>query len=84
MNLLECVLRFSRGNAEKFGKPVIGHLQPGAVIKISLIEAETAVILQIDQVIENNLGKARFAIGCEPHDLVFDGIDPEAREISER
>jgi hypothetical protein len=84
MDLLEPVFRSPRRNPEQRSKAVIRHAQPGAVIEVLLIKTKAAVILQIDQMVENGLGEARLAIGGEPHDLVFAGIDPKSGEIGER
>src|SRR5437899_401975 len=48
VDLLEPIVRFSHWYAEQFGKALVGHRQPRAIIKIPLIEPEAAVVLQID------------------------------------
>ena len=67
--------------AEQLGKAFVGHGEAGAIIEIGEIEAERAVRLQIDQVVEDELCVFRLAIGREPHHLVFAGVDLEAGVI---
>ena len=71
----------ARRHPEQCGKPLVGHAQPGAVVEILLIQAKAAVVLQIDQMIEDRLREARLAVGGEPHDLVLARIDAKAGEI---
>ena len=77
-------LGVTRRPAEQIVKPLVGHPEPGAVVEIALVEAEAAVGLQIDQVVEDSLGKARLAIRGEAHHLVFARIDFEPGVVGER
>ncbi len=69
--------------AEQRVEPAVGHGQAGAIIEIVEIEPETAVILEVDEMIEDRLRIFRLAIGREPHHLVLAGIDLEAGVVGE-
>ena len=75
--------RIARRRAEQRVEALVRHRQPGAVIEIVEIEAERSVRLEIDQIVANLLHVARLAIGREPHQLVFAGIDLEAGVVGE-
>ena len=63
--------------AEQPLEPLVDHGQAGAIVKIVEIEAKCAVVLDIDQMPLDGVGKARRAIGRQAHQLVLAGIDLE-------
>ena len=48
-----------------------------------MVQPERAVGLEVDQVVEDQLGVLRLAVGREPHHLVFAGVDLEAGVVGE-
>ncbi len=74
-------LRRARRRAEQVGEPFIGHGQTGGVVEIVHVQAEGAVRLQVDQLVEDQVDVLRLAVGRQPHQLVFAGIHPEAGVI---
>ena len=60
-----------------------GHRQPLAVVEVRHVHAERAVVLQVDQVLEDQVGVLRLAVGGQAHELVFAGVDLEAGVVGE-
>ncbi len=73
-----------RWTAEHLMELRAGHGQARAVIEVGLVEPEGAVRLQVDQVVENPVDISWLAVGGQPHQLVFAGIDLEAGVIGKR
>ena len=65
-------------------EPVVRHAQAGAIVEIGLIEPESAVGLEINDVVKNQLCEFRFAVGSKAHHLVFSGIHLEPGIVGER
>ena len=81
MDRLDPFFGSPRRHPKQARKALVCHPQAGAIVEIVLIELEAAVRLQIDQVVEDGLCEPRLPIRGKPHDFVFAGIDPKAREI---
>ena len=71
-----------RRRARRSAAPVI--VRPGAVVEVLHVQAERAVVLEVDQLLEDEVGVARLAVGREAHQLVLAGVDLEAGEVGER
>ena len=73
IHFLLCDFRFTlaRGTTKKFVEPPIGHGQTGSVVEVTHIQAKSAVFLQVQQVVENQINIPRLSIGCQAHQLVF-------------
>ena len=69
--------------AEQRGELVVRHAQAGAIVEVGLVEAEGAVFLEVDDVVQDRVLELRLAVGRQAHHLVFAGIDLEARVIGE-
>ena len=82
--LVEQFFRLARRPAEQRIELVVGHAQAGAIVEIGLVQPERAVGLEVDQVVEDELGVFRLAVGRESHHLVFARIDLEAGVVGER
>ena len=54
------------------------HGQPLRVVEVRHVHPERAVLLHVDQVVENHVAVFRLAVRSEPHDLVLPLIDLEA------
>jgi hypothetical protein len=76
-------LRRPRRAAEEGGEAVVGHHQAVEVAEVVHVEAEGAVLAQVDQLAADGVGEARLAVGREPHQLVLAGVDLEAGEVGE-
>ena len=59
-------------------KLFVGHGGAAEKIKKGEVQPERAVGLHLNQVIVNGLCEFRLAIGRQPHEFVFAGIDAEA------
>ena len=77
-------LRRPRRTAKELGKAPVGHGQPLAVVEIIHVEPDAAVRFKIDEMLEDQIAIDRFAIGGEPHQLVFAAVDLEAAVVGER
>ena len=60
-----------------------GHRQAGDVVEITGVEFEGAVVLEVEEIVEDTVDVFALAIGGQSHQLVFAGVDLEAREIRE-
>ena len=76
-------LGLARRPAEQRVEPLVRHGQAGAIVEIVEVEPERAVGLQVDQIVVDQLGVFRLAVGREAHHLVLAGIDLEAGVIGE-
>ena len=72
------------GPAEQRREALVRHGEAAHVVEVTLVEAEAAIVLQVDEAFENDLGEARSAIRRKPHQLVLAGIDLESRVVGER
>ena len=77
------VFRSTRRTAEQIVERCVGHPQAGAVIEVAEVEPEGAVRLDVDQLVQDQLGVFRLAIGGQPHDLVLAGIHLESEIVSQ-
>ena len=87
ISISRCVSSFSGdlgGRAEQLVELGVRHAQAGAVLEVREIEMEGAVRLDLDQVVADQLGVFRLAVGREPHHLVLAGIDLEPEIVGER
>ena len=73
--------RLARRAAEKGIELRVGHREPGRIVEVTHIQAEGAVVLQIQQLIENQIGVLGLAVGRESHELVLTGVDLETGEV---
>lgn len=71
MALFEHLLGLARGRAKKLIELRIGHRECGAISEVIEIEAEGAILLHVNELVEHELGIFRLAIGCEAHHFVF-------------
>src|SRR5262249_9654339 len=60
------------------------HSQSCRVVKIALIKPKGAVFLDVNQVVENQVGVLGFAVGRKAHDLVLARIHFEPGIVCER
>ena len=63
--------------AEELGEALPDHAEARAIVEVALVQPETAVLLEIDHVLEDRRCKARLAIGREAHDLVLSRVHLE-------
>ena len=56
---VEPLLGFARRTAEQGSNAGVGHRQPGAVVEIAQVEPEGAVLLDVDQMVEDQLARYR-------------------------
>ena len=77
-------LGLTRRPAEQRVEALVGHRQAGHVVEIFGVEAERAVGLEVDQMVEDRAGVARLAIRREAHQLVLARVHLEAGVIGER
>lgn len=61
-----------------------GHAFAVQVAEVLETEAEGAVFAQIDELLQDEVAVTRLAVGGEPHELVFAGVDAEAAVMGER
>ena len=61
----------------------VGHRQALAVVEIVHVQPETAVGLEVDQVLRGSVPVDRPAVGRQAHQLVFAAVDLEAAVVSE-
>ncbi len=73
----------ARRGAEQRIEARVGHRQPGAVVEVVQIQPETAVVLDVDELLLDELEILRLAVGGEPHHLVFARVDLEAGVVGE-
>ena len=71
MLLRQQLLGAACGAAEQRVEAVVRHPQSRAVVEVLLVEPEAAVFLEVDQVLEDDVGVPRLAVGRESHDLVL-------------
>ena len=81
--LRQRLVRLARRPAEQRVELAVGHRQPGAVGETVEIQAERAVRLEINQVIENGPEVLRLAVGRQAHHLVLAGVHLEAGVVGE-
>ena len=84
MLLAKLRFRGTRRHPEELGKAITRHAEAGAVVEVFLVEAEGAIRLYVDDVIEDGLLPARRTIRSQAHELVLTGVHPETHLISER
>ena len=65
-------------DAEHIGELVVRHAEASAIVEVGLVEAEGAVLLEVDDLVEDQVLEPRLAVGREAHDLVFTRVDLEA------
>src|SRR3984885_11200814 len=82
--LRERLLGIAGGSAEQVVEFPIGHPQPDAVVEVTQIEAETAVLFKVNQIFENPIAIYGRAVRRQSHDLVLAGIYLEPGVIGER
>ena len=78
-NWVSSSVRLPRRLAEQRGELVVGHAQAGAVVEIALVQPEAAVVVEVDELVQDQRRVFGLAIGREPHHLVLAGIHLEAR-----
>ena len=78
------LLGLARLAAEQLAELLVRHAQAGAVVEVLLVEAEGAVLLEVDDLVEDQVLELRLAIGRQAHDLVLAGVDLEAGVVGER
>ena len=81
--LRERALGVARRAAEQLVELARGHGEAGRVVEVALVEPERAVVLQVDQMLEDQVGVLGLAVGREAHHLVFAGVDLEAGVVGE-
>ena len=73
----------ARRDGEELGEAGVGHRLAVEIAEVVEVEAEGTVGAEIEQVLENQIDEARFAVGREAHELVFARVDAEAAVVSE-
>ncbi len=73
-----------RRAAEHVVEAAVGHAQRGQVAEVLPVDRERAVVVEVDQVVEDGVHVAGLAVGGEAHQLVLAGVDPEAAVVGER
>lgn len=81
--LADRVFAAARLAAEQLVKPIVGHPQSGAIVEVALIDAESAVGLEVDEMVEDELSVFGFAVRGEAHHLVFTVVDLETEIVGE-
>ncbi len=81
--LREELVGTARRAAEQLVEARVGHPQAGAIVEVALVEAEAAVGLEVDQMVEDLLAVARYAVRREAHQLVLAGIHLEPGVVRE-
>src|SRR5262249_61062226 len=74
----------ARRRAEKAVKFVVGHGQASAIIEIVHVEAEGAVRLEVEEMIEEEVDVLGLAVGSKAHHLVLARVHLEAEMIGQR
>ena len=82
--LRQLALCLPRRTAEEAMEAVIGHGETLAVIEVTHVEVKRPIVFEIDEMLADQVGKTRLAVGREAHEFVFAGIDAEAAVVSER
>src|SRR5262245_66665569 len=65
----------ARPLSEQVREGVVRHRQPDAVVEVFHVEMKCAVVLKIDELVENEVAVLRLPVRREPHHLVLAGID---------
>ena len=71
------------GPPNSCGELLVRHAQAGAIVEVALVEAEGAVFLEVDDVVQDRVLELRLAVGREAHHLVLARIDLEAGVVGE-
>ena len=71
------------GRAEENGEALVGHRLALEKAEVGEIQPEGTVGLQVHQLVTDQVGEARPAVGREAHELVFAGVDAEAGVVGE-
>ena len=69
------------GSVKELMETRAGHGQALAIVEVGHVHAEGTVLLEVDKVFEDSLGKARFAVRGQAHQLVFTGIHTKAAVV---
>ncbi len=69
--------------AEQLVEAPVGHPQRGQVPEVLPVDRERAVLVQVDEVLEDGVDEAGLAVGGQAHELVLAGVDPEAAVVGE-
>ena len=59
------------------------HGQALAVVEVAHVHAKGAVLLQIDQVLQNQIAIHRLAVRCQAHQFVFTTVDSKPGVVGE-
>lgn len=62
---------------------MVGHVQPVEIAEVVEVEAEGAILAQVEEVVQDELLVDGLAVGGQAHQLVFAGVDLEAGEVGE-
>jgi len=84
VELRQLALRRARRLTKQVMESLVGHSQAGDIVEIAHVQPEAAIIGNGDQLLFHEVCKSRLAIWCEPHNLVFAGIDLETEIPRER
>ena len=82
--LRQPALRLAGRAAEQLLHPRPGHGQSVGVGEELLVHPQTAIVLDVDDVVLDRLHVLGLAVGRQAHDLVLTGVDAEAGEVGER
>ena len=76
-------LGLPRRTAEEVVEALVGHAQTCHIVEVAHVEAERAVVLEVDEVLENRVDVLRLAVGRQAHHLVLAGVHLEAGVVGE-
>src|SRR5690606_19670053 len=77
-------LGLARATAKQRGKALVGEAVADDEVEAVEVEAKRAVVLEPQQVLADGVGKARRAIRCQAHQLVFARVDTKPTKMRER
>ncbi len=83
LSLCDPRLGLARRPAEQLVEGPVRHGEPGEVVEVLLVEPERAVLLQVDQLVQDQIHVLRLAVGRQAHDLVLARVDLEAGVVGE-
>ena len=81
--LLQPGVWLARRSPEEVVEPLIGHGQALAVVEVVHVQPETAVRLEVDEVLVDRVLVDRLAIGSQAHQLVLAAVHTEAAVVRE-
>src|SRR4051812_29527339 len=83
VSLGEFRLRFPWGGTEELVEGLTRHREAGQVVEVLLVEAERAILSQVNQLSVNEVDVPGHAIWRKAHDLVLSRVDSKSSVVGE-